>query len=117
MRYIRGLFVCLFGVLLLLLCLSNQEVVRFKFIPSELDFFYQKGLIFEVPLFILLLIVTLAGVFLGIISEWFRGVKTRKKKKTKTLEKKALTGHPDSTNIHFLKESDDIINLLDKGKY
>ena len=45
MRYIRGLFVCLFGVLLLLLCLSNQEVVRFQFIPSELDFFYQKGLI------------------------------------------------------------------------
>jgi len=63
MRYIRGLFVCLFGVLLLLLCLSNQEVVRFK-----------------------------------------------------TLEKKALTDHPDSTNTHFLKESDDIINLLDKGK-
>ena len=47
MRYIRGLFVCLFGVLLLLLCLSNQEVVKFKFIPSELDFFYKKGLIFE----------------------------------------------------------------------
>lgn len=116
MRYIRGLFVCLFGVLLLLLCLSNQEVVRFKFIPSELDFFYQKGLIFEVPLFILLLIVTLAGVFLGIISEWFRGVKTRRKKELKALENKALKDRVDVSSNLLSKESDDIFNLLDERK-
>jgi uncharacterized integral membrane protein len=116
MRYIRGLFVCLFGFTLLLLSLSNQEVVKFKFIPSELDFFYKKGLIFEVPLFVLLLIAILIGMFLGIISEWFRGVKTRRKKELKALENKALKDHVDVSSNLLSKESDDIFNLLDERK-
>jgi len=83
MRYIRGLFVCLFGFTLLLLSLSNQEVVKFKFIPSELDFFYKKGLIFEVPLFVLLLIAILIGMFLGIISNGFVELRPGEKKNLK----------------------------------
>jgi hypothetical protein len=55
-------------------------------------------------------------MFLGIISEWFRGVKARRKKELKALENKVLKDHVDVSSNLLSKGSDDIFNLLDERK-
>ena len=100
------------GLVLLTVCLANQEIVNFNIIPIETEFFFLKPFLVELPLFIVIIFFTFLGVVLGALAEWFREKKYRRIAKLERKEAKAVKNQLVLAKKENKQEKDDVLALL-----
>ena len=87
----------------------NSKVVEIQILPRE---FPIGTVVFHIPLFVVMLVFSVFGFFVGSFSEYFRSFRYRRAMRQKLAEVKSL-----NSEIKYLKnktttETEEILNLL-----
>lgn len=110
MKTIRYAMYAILGIFLLLMALNNQQATQFVVLPDYIPGF--PAIVFNVPLFIVILGALLIGIVIGYVLEYIRETRirlnasrTQKALKKTTAELDALK---NQTGIH----DDEVLALL-----
>lgn len=112
MRFLYKALLSAGGLVLIIVCLANKEIITFNIMPIESDFFFLKPFFVKVPLFFIIIFFTFVGVVLGVLGEWFREKKYRRiakldRKEVKILKNELVLARKENEN-----EKDDVLALL-----
>jgi putative membrane protein len=117
-RYLRYAFLGLTGLVLLVLALANRAPVELHLLPGELASLLGLGLVYRMPLFLVILGAVALGVLIGFVWEWFRERRIRGDAKARAREVSRL-----ERELAVLKDTtstpgpeDDVLALLDTGR-
>lgn len=112
MRYLRYAFLAALGVVLVTVALANRDSVTLHLLPPELAGFLGFSWAVSLPLFIVIFLGIVAGIFVGFIWEWLREYRQRSEAQQHRREKDRL-----AREVERLKgpsgEQDDVLALLD----
>ena len=113
MRVFRNLFFLCAGALIIILCLSNQEMVTIRTLPEEISIFNKGRFVAEFPLFLIILFFSFFGICIGACGEWVRANQYRRKarldrKEYKNLEKELMVARKKSKD-----SSEDVLAMLE----
>lgn len=86
LRLLKIIFLVVIALLLLVLELANRHTVTLNLLPQEPADFLGLNFVFEVPLFLVILVSVVAGVLIGFVWEWFREMRYRADAKGKSRE-------------------------------
>jgi uncharacterized integral membrane protein len=113
LRYLRIAFIAGTGIVLLTLALANRGSVSVRLLPEELATMLGLGLVYQMPLFLVILAAVAAGVLIGFVWEWFRERRFRGDARAKSREvarlERELAVLKDSTSV----PQDEVLALLD----
>ena len=112
MKFFYRLLFSACGLVLLIVCLANQEIVIFNIIPLETEFLFLKPFSFELPLFFVIIFFIFLGVLIGALGEWFREKKYRRIAKLERKEAKAVKNQLVLAVKENKQEKDDVLALL-----
>ena len=76
-RYLRLVFLVLFGLCLITVAMANRQAVSLKLLPDELAGILGLGYQTEVPLFIVIFGGIVVGILVGFVWEWLREFRLR----------------------------------------
>ena len=113
MRIIRFSITLSISLALIALAIANRQVVTLQFMPSDLAASFGILGVKSLPLFLVVLLGVLIGLFLGFVWEYLREHKYRKalvtkNKKVKMLEQEIKKLKNDNNN-----EAEQILGLLE----
>ncbi|WP_395541091.1 LapA family protein [Neotabrizicola sp. sgz301269] len=117
-RYLRFVFLGLTALVLLVLALANRAQVEVHLLPGELDSLMGLGMVYQMPLFLVILMAVAAGVLIGFVWEWFRerrirgDARARAKEVTRLERELAVLKDVTSTPA----PEDDVLALLEPGR-
>ena len=77
MRYIRYLFLAVIGIALIVVALANRGMVTLRLMPEELATPFGLSGSLTMPLFVVIFLGIVAGLFIGFVWEWMREFKYR----------------------------------------
>lgn len=72
MSVLRLLFLSSIGIILILLAVTNRELVVIRIIPEEFSAFMPVPSPIELPLFLVIFVGVFLGLLIGFIWEWMR---------------------------------------------
>lgn len=120
MRYLRYLFLAVFGIVLVLLAMANRQVVTLHLVPQELaDYavtYAGMNPNIDLPLYIVIFAGILLGVAVGFFWEWLREMTIRseaaeKGREVRRLERENRRLRADRPE----NKGDDVLALLDEA--
>lgn len=76
-RYLRYVLLTAIGIVLLSVAIANLEPVTLRLLPDGLAAALGWDVVYQIPLFLILLAAVLAGIALGLVWEWLRESKHR----------------------------------------
>lgn len=116
LRTLRIAFLAGTAIVLLALALANRDTVSVRLLPEELATMLGLGLVYDLPLFLVILLAVAAGVLIGFVWEWFRERRIRGDARLKSREvarlERELAVLKDATST---PPRDEVLALLDGG--
>ena len=117
MRYFRYAVLAIIAVVMITVALANRESVTLSLLPADLAVLLGVAAdsnSIQMPLFVVIFVGILAGVFLGFVWEWlrehkFRAEAARERREAERLAKEVAALKTDTS------QGDDVIALLDKA--
>jgi uncharacterized integral membrane protein len=113
MRYIRYAFLAVLAVVLITLALANRGAVALHLLPDELSGFLGLSWQVTLPLFVVIFLGLLAGIFVGFFWEWMRERSFRAEGKRAKRAAVDLAREVKSLKAGEAKPGDDVLALLD----
>lgn len=118
MRYLRMAVLALIALILLTVALSNRAPVEVRLLPGALDSVMGLGMVYQLPLFLVILLAVAAGVLIGFVWEWFRERRIRGDARARAKEvtrlERELAVLKDATTT--ATPEDDVLALLETGR-
>ena len=118
MRYIRYAFLAALAIILVTVALANRGTVMLNTLPDGLAAIPGLGwmaLSVQLPLFLVIFIGIVIGLFLGFVWEWLREHKHRAEAARKQAEVKTLQRELKRTQAERDKDKDEVLALLDQS--
>ncbi|WP_112311989.1 lipopolysaccharide assembly protein LapA domain-containing protein [Pseudogemmobacter bohemicus] len=116
LRYLRFLFICITGIILLTLALANRGAVDLRLLPEGIGSMLGISSGWSVPLFVVILGSVAIGILVGFVWEWLREMRLRQaaKQQTKTVARleKEIAVLKDSNS---LPPQDEVLAILAEG--
>ena len=116
MRYIRYAFLATLAVVLVTIAMANRAMVTLNLLPEELSGFLGYSWSISLPLFIVIFLGLIGGVFVGFVWEWLREHKLRAAGKRTMKERDALIREVKKLKEPKAKSGDDILAMLESSK-
>jgi len=113
-RYVRWLFLALFGLGLLMLAVANRVPVTVRLLPEDLAELAGLTWRIELPLFLVFFAGIVAGVMIGFVWEWVREIKHRSAASTKAREVSRLERELAVIRDSKAGPADDVLALLER---
>ena len=121
MRYLRYLFLLVFGLILLVVASANRAPVTLKLLSDDLAAFAKgmvpqlEGQAFEVtlPLFVVLFGCIVLGLLIGFVWEWLRESKHRSRASTERRAREKLEREVDQLRKPEPNDAEGILAILD----
>jgi putative membrane protein len=85
-RALRYVLLALLAIGLLVMASANRELVTMNLLPDSFAMLFQFNWSMQVPVFLVLFLGIVIGLFIGFIWEWLREYKHRRTASTKTRE-------------------------------
>lgn len=115
-RALRYILLALLAINLLVMASANRALVTLNLLPDSFATLFQFNWSLEVPVFLVLFLGIVIGLFIGFIWEWLREYKHRRTASTKTREvsklERELAAMRDQTSL----PQDDVLAILEKPK-
>lgn len=116
MRYIRYLFLAVFGALLVAVSLANREFVTLKLVPEGIADNVPLNPQIDLPLFVVIFGGILVGLAVGFIWEWLREHAVRSKaaesgREVRRLERENRKLRSEKTE----NQGDEVLAILDEA--
>ena len=83
-----------------------------RILPSELEGFLGRGMIFSIPIFVLFLCGLIFGLFVGFVWEWIREMKHRSASSRKSKELAKVENELSQLKRESGQNEDEILLLL-----
>ena len=113
MRYIKYLFLAAIALALVLLALANRDPVTLTVLPTGLAEWVNWNFVITLPLFIVLLGGTIAGLLIGFVWEWFREHRQRAEAKAQRKERDRLAREVETLRGDTSQSQDEVLALLE----
>ena len=113
MRIIRFSIILSISLALIVLAIANRQVVTLQFMPSDLAASLGILGVKSLPLFLVVLLGVLIGLFLGFVWEYLREHKYRKALATKNKKVKMLEQEIKKLKNDTNNEAEQILGLLE----
>lgn len=78
MALLRWVFLTLIGIVLIILAVTNRQLVILRFLPEEFAVFMSVPNPIELPLFLVIFIGLTIGLLIGFVWEWMREMRQRR---------------------------------------
>jgi putative membrane protein len=115
-RALRYLLLGLLAITLLTVALANRALVTVHFLPDDMAALLGVNAQMDMPVFLLLFLGIVLGLFIGFVWEWLREYKHRRTASTKTRQvtrlERELATLKDQTSL----PEDDVLALLARPK-
>lgn len=115
-RYIRYVFLGLFGLILISLALANRTTVEVNLLTPDLSALFGVNWSLQIPMFLVIFGSIILGLLTGFIWEWLREYKFRKVAGVKTRQvsklERELAAMQDARSL----PKDDVLAILERPK-
>ena len=115
-RVLRYVLLAILTISLLVMASANRTLVTLHLLPDSFAALFRVNWQIEVPVFLVLFLGMVIGLFIGFVWEWLREHKHRRTASTKTREvsklERELAAMQDQTSL----PQDDVLALLDRPK-
>ena len=118
MRYIRYAFLASIAIVLVTVALANRQTVSLSSLPEGVAAIPGLGWLsvsIDMPLFLVVFIGIVVGLFIGFVWEWLREHKHRAEAARKQAEVKTLERELRRTQAERDKDKDEVLALLDQA--
>lgn len=109
MRAIRTVFLLILAVILVVLALANRQPVTLSLKFTE----YLPGPSVTLPLFLVILLVLMAGIAIGLIWEWLRETGHRAEAASRAREIERLRREVQGLRSDHAAPADEVLAILD----
>lgn len=113
MRYLRYAFLAALGVVLITVALANRDPVTLHLLPQELAGFLGFSWAISLPLFIVIFLGIIAGIFIGFVWEWLREYRHRAEAARSRRERDQLAREVERLKGPSEGKGDDVLALID----
>lgn len=113
MKYIKYLFLAVIGLGLIVVALANRGPVTLRLLPDELAGVLQIGASVTLPLFLVIFLGIVAGLFIGFVWEWLREFGQRRELSKKQREVHRLEREVKVLKARSAEGEDDVLALVE----
>lgn len=113
MRYFRYAFLAALGLVLITIALANRNDVAIKLLPTDLASFLGFQYAAELPLFIVIFLGIVGGLFIGFVWEWIREYRQRAEATRIRRELNRLKAEVARLKKDTGEHKDDVLALLE----
>ncbi len=110
MRTVKIVLLAVILIAIVVLALANRELVTLHLLPEGMARVMPVSV--QLPLFVVILLAMVAGMFIGYLFEWLREHKHRRRAAQKASEASRLSAEVDRLRRRSGKPEDDVLALL-----
>lgn len=115
MFYLRAGFLAALAIILVTVALANRGPVTFALLPSELSGLVGFAWTVTLPLYLVIFLAIVAGIFIGFVWEWLREARIRSTAARERRERQRLEREVRNLKVDEAK-GDDVLALLEQPK-
>ncbi|TQS71690.1 LapA family protein [Rhodobacteraceae bacterium] len=112
-RALRFLVLAVVAIILIVIALSNTQIVTLRLLPQEAAGLLGLSWSVEVPLFVALVGSVLVGLLVGFVWEWARERRIRKTASVQQRKAKALEREVEQLRDRHQAPKDDVLAVLE----